>query len=161
VTDPVQHLIDRAAVSDAVMRYFFALDRFDADAVRASIADTFTLDAGPLAPPPVAKPAEEFIDELIARNWGFTATIHINPNHLVEIEGDTATVTAYMWGSQIVGDGPQECFWGYGIYEIDLVRTPDGWRLSALKVRPFRGEGGEPPRIYQIAAERQAAGQGH
>lgn len=159
--DPVQYLIDRAAVSDAVARYFFALDRFDADAVRASIADTFTLDAGPFAPPPAPKPADEFIAELVERNWGFSGTIHMHPNELVEIDGDTAKVTAYMWASHIVGDAPEDCFWGYGIYGIDLVRRADGWRLTGLKIEPVRAEGGDPSRIYRIAAERQAAGEGH
>lgn len=159
--DPVRYLLDRAGVSDAVMRYFFALDRFDADAVRAAIADPFTLDAGPFAGPAVPKPADQFMRELVARNWGFAGTIHLNPNHLVEVDGDAASVTAYMWGSHIVGDGPDDCFWGYGIYEIDLVRDGDGWRMTRLKISPVRSEGGDPGRIYALAAERQAGGRGH
>jgi hypothetical protein len=161
LNDPVQYLIDRAAVSDTVARYFFALDRYDADAVRDTIADTFTLDAGQFAAPPAPQPAEEFIAELVERNWGFAGTIHINPNHLVELDGDSAKVTAYMWASHAVGDAPEDCFWGYGIYEIELVRTDDGWRLSALKIQPVRTEGGDPSRIFRIAAERRAAGEGH
>jgi hypothetical protein len=157
----LQYLLDRAEISDTVMRYFLALDRFDVDGVRNTLADEFTLDAGVLAAPPTAKPVDEFLDELVERNWGFVATMHMNPNHLVEIDGDSAQVTAYMFGSHIVGDAPEDCFWGYGTYTIDLVRLERGWRITKLVISPMRSEGGDVGRIYAIAAQRQRDGQGH
>jgi SnoaL-like domain len=157
----LQWLVDRAEVSDTIMRYFLALDRFDVDAVRATVADEFTLDAGALAAPPSPMPVDQFLEELVARNWGFAGTIHINPNHLIEIDGDAAHVTAYMFGSHIVGDAAEDCFWGYGIYSIDLVRTDAGWRMTRLKIEPVRTEGGDAGRIFAIAAQRQGNGKGH
>jgi hypothetical protein len=157
----LQSLLDRAEISDTVMRYCLSLDRFDAEGVRDTLADEFTLDAGALAGPPAPKAIDHFLEELVERNWGFTATIHMSPNHLVEIDGDSAQVTAYMFASHIVGDAPEDCFWGYGIYTVDLVRLDRGWRISRLVISPIRSEGGDVRRIYSVAAQRQRDGQGH
>jgi len=155
-------LLDRAEISDTVMRYFFALDRFDTDAVRATLADPFTLDAGGVVAGPVAaKPLDEFMAELVERNWGFVATAHLNPNHLIEIDGDRGHVTAYMFGAHIAGPGPEEAFWGYGIYEIDLIRAGEGWKISRLNIAPVRTEGAHPADVYAAAAARRTGGEGH
>jgi hypothetical protein len=156
------YLLDRADISDTVMRYFFALDRFDVDAVRATLADPFTLDAGGVVAGGVeAKPLDVFLAELVDRNWGFVATAHLNPNHLIEIQADQARVTAYMFGAHIAGPGPDEAFWGYGTYELDLIRSGGGWLIAKLRISPVRSEGADPGGVYAAAAARRAAGQGH
>jgi SnoaL-like domain len=156
------YLLDRASISDTVMRYFFALDRFDSDAVRATLADPFTLDAGGVLADPVApKPLDEFIVELVNRNWGFVSTAHINPNHLIEVDGDSAHVTASMFAAHIAGAAADEIFWGYGIYELDLIRAGEDWKITRLVISPVRAEGADPARVYAAAAGRRAAGKGH
>jgi len=158
----LQYLLDRAAVSDVVLRFFEALDSFDTDAVRACLADEFTLDAGPqVTPNPEPQPVAQFIEGLVARNWGFESTAHLNPNHLIDLDGDRATVRANMWASHIVGEGPQDLFVSYGKYTIDLIRKGDSWRMTKLRIGAIRTEGGAAADIYKAAADRLAAGEGH
>jgi hypothetical protein len=157
----ISQLLEQHAISDVVTRFFRGLDTFDTDTVRAAIGDEFTLDAGAVldqAPAPV--PVDEFIEGLVARNWGFTHTVHMHPDHFIEIDGATARVYCHMWASHLVGDGPDEYYACYGDYEIDLVRGED-WRMSKLTILIRGLDGGDPARIYEIAARRQADGEGH
>ena len=154
----LQYLLDRQEISDTITRFFLAMDRKDWDGVRAVIADEFALDASAvLAESTAHKPAGQFLKELVARNGGFDASLHANPNHLATIDGDTAHATAYMMAAHWVGSSPEDRVWGYGYYDVDLVRTSQGWRMTRLVLTTWHGEGGDPGRIFQIAAERQQA----
>jgi len=160
--DALQYLLDKTAVSDAVKAYFIALDRFDWDTVASLVADEFTLAADAPGAVPHAVPRAEFMRTLKERNGGFTATIHLNPDHLVTVDGDKAHVTAHMWAAHAVGTAPADEFWGYGIYEIDLVRSGRGWQLSRQNIELTGGGGeGSPADVFARSAERQASGQGH
>ncbi|MEV7393285.1 nuclear transport factor 2 family protein [Streptomyces sp. NPDC091215] len=160
--DALQHLVDKDQVSDTVKEYFWALDTFDWDSVAELVADEFMLDSDAPGAAPHAVPRDEFMRTLKARNGGFTHTIHINPDHLVTIDGDVATVRAHMWAAHSVGEEPGDTFWGYGMYEIELVRTPDGWRLTRQKITAVgTGGDGTPPDVFARSAQRQAAGLGH
>jgi hypothetical protein len=158
----LQLLVDKQAVSETVTAYFQALDRFDWPAVERLIADRFMLDsdAPGVAPRPVSR--EEFMTSLKARNGGFTATIHLNPGHLVTVDGDTAHLTAHMWAAHVAGPAATDGFWGYGLYDIDLARTEDGWQLTRQRIQ-VSGVGGEgkPADVFALSAQRQAAGEGH
>jgi SnoaL-like domain len=159
--DPLQYLLDRADVSDTVKAYFMALDRFDWDTVAALVADEFTLETDAPGAVPYPVPREEYVNSVKARNGGFTGTIHLNPDHLVTVTGDTARVIAHMWAAHSVGPEPADSFWGYGIYEIHLVRTTGGWRLTSQRIDLLGGGGeGSPADIFARSAARQAAGLG-
>lgn len=160
--DRVAWLVDRAEVSDTVTRYFFALDAYDWDAAGDCIADEFTLvtDVAGIQPTPVSR--DDFIRDLRARNGGFTATIHLNPSHLVTVEGDTATVTAHMWSAHAVGPLPEDTAWGYGVFHLGLVRTAAGWRLASQRIDiAGTGGAGSLPDLFARAAQRLADGLGH
>jgi SnoaL-like domain len=161
--DALQRLLDKSDVSETVRRYFLALDRFDWAAVAGLVADEFMLEADAPGAEPRPVPREEFIRTLIARNGGFTGTLHINPDHVVTIDGDRAHVSAHMWAAHMVGQAPKDGFWGYGLYEIDLARQADGrWQLVSQRI-DIVGVGGEgtPADIFGRAMERQQAGDGH
>jgi hypothetical protein len=160
--DALQYLLDKTAVSDAVKAYFLALDRFDWDTVAGLVADEFTLDADAPGAVSQAVPREEFMRTLKERNGGFTATIHLNPDHLVTVDGDKAHVAAHMWAAHAVGTEPVDVFWGYGIYDIDLIRGAGGWLLSRQRIEVAGGGGeGSPPEVFARSAQRQASGLGH
>lgn len=157
----LQLWIDKAEASESVRRYFLALDRFDWDEVRRLVADEFQLIADAPGVAPTAVPREDFVRTLIERNGGFTGTFHINADHVVDITGDRAHVSAHMWAFHKVGEAPEDRLWGIGLYEIDLVRGPECWQLSAQKIQAIQGEGaGSPADIFGRAAERQKNGLG-
>jgi hypothetical protein len=160
--DALQYLLDKTEVSDAVKAYFMALDRFDWDTVASLVADEFTLDADAPGAVPQAVPRDEFLRTLKERNGGFTATIHVNPDHLVTVDGDKAHVTAHAWAAHAVGTAPADVFWGYGFYDIDLIRGASGWQLSRQRIDIIGGGGeGSPADVFARSAQRQASGLGH
>ncbi|MBV6760419.1 nuclear transport factor 2 family protein [Rhodococcus opacus] len=160
--DALQYLLDKSDVADVVKSYFLALDRFDWKAVAGFVADEFMLDSD--APGAAAHPVprDEYMRTLVERNGGFTATIHLNTGHLVTVDGDNAHVVAHMWAAHAVGQEPTDAFWGYGLYDIDLARSADGWKLTRQRITVV-GMGGEgsPPDVFARSAARQSSGEGH
>ena len=160
--DSVQHLLDRSAVSDTVKAYFFALDRYDWNGVAELVTDPFVLDAN--APGAVADPlpTAEFLENLKARNGGFTATLHLNPDHIVTIDGDSAHVQAHIFAVHAVGPTSKDTCWGYGFTDVDLVRFDGKWKLRR-QVLEIIGSGGDASGedVFARAAARWAAGEGH
>jgi hypothetical protein len=85
----------------------------------------------------------EDLDELIAimDPWHarLDATQHRLFNHVIDVDGDTATHTCYVEACfvEYAAPGP-DYLRVHGRYEDRLVRTPDGWRISARRfVRGF------------------------
>lgn len=156
----VRHLLDRAAITDTVLRFFYALDRFDWNEIERVVADTMTLSAEAADVAPVPLTRAQFIEGTRARNGGFVATLHGNAGHLITIDGDQAHVVAQMFASHIAGPAADEVLSGYGFNELDLERTDDGWRINSLTIRAIAGQG-DPAKVYGLAAQRQKDGQGH
>ncbi len=152
-------LLDRTAVSDVVRRYFMALDQFDWDRVASCLDDMYHLEAVAPGVASAPVPREEFMTNLRRRNGGFTQTVHINPGHIVEIDGDTATVTTHCWAAHGVGSAPEDVMWAYGMYHFLAVRRSAGWKLSHQRIE-LVGEFGNPGDIFARSVERQDAGLG-
>jgi hypothetical protein len=66
------------------------------------------------------------------------ATHHAITGHVVNIDGDTATIHAHVraehWvPGELAGGGPN--FWlVVGFYDNEAVHTADGWRLNRVKL---------------------------
>ncbi len=69
---------------------------------------------------------------------GWTATHHAITNHLIAIDGDRATIRAHIraehWAPPEVAGGGPNCWLVVGFYDDVAVRTPEGWRLSSVKL---------------------------
>jgi hypothetical protein len=107
-----------------------------------------SLGAGP--------PAEVAADEVVA-GWrrafqGAKTPLHLRTNHLVAFEGPEAMLVShgYAWNrlpGGVLPDAPEPVLWEvWGIYEHRLVRTEQGWRISAFTFRAThqRGDGRVP-----------------
>ena len=74
-------------------------------------------------------------------------TQHFFTNHHVTIDGDTARVIAHMraehWldTSEIPTIETTLRYTMFGYYDHDLVRTPDGWKISRMQLNVTRTEG--------------------
>jgi 3-phenylpropionate/cinnamic acid dioxygenase small subunit len=67
----------------------------------------------------------------------FKATQHVITNPLVELAGDRACCTSYLTGThvQVRRDTGAEVLTTEGsTYSDELVRTPEGWRISARRL---------------------------
>ena len=69
---------------------------------------------------------EEIIDWLgaVLPNLGEPAPRHAMTNFLIELDGDRARSRNYMGA-------------GTGLYTVEHVRTPDGWRATRFEMRNF------------------------
>lgn len=78
------------------------------------------------------------------RNWD--RTHHASTNHVVELRGDTAEVSAKLLVTHVhpPQSGRADLRTGSRI-EAAAVRTPDGWRLRALAIHLVWSRGDLPP----------------
>jgi ketosteroid isomerase-like protein len=124
---------DRLEIDDLLTAYTFAIDAGDFD----RLDQVFTPDAwiDYTATGGVAGPFPE------VRAWlaetlpsVFTSMQHVLAQREVRVEGDRASVRAYMLNPLVI-DRPDGSRWQRligGVYVHDLVRTPDGWRSRRL-----------------------------
>jgi len=132
---------ERSALAALLSAYFAAVDdkRLDADVVAA----TFTPDATMTRPNGTTVTGREAIlsrqSESFAR---FRATQHMLTDHLVELDGDVARLRVNVQAVHLWGEGrhdPAELashFVAGGVLRAAARRTPDGWRLSEIAMRP-------------------------
>jgi hypothetical protein len=135
--DDVRRLLDRAEIADLLTRYTRAVDTGQVDGFDRVFTDDATIDysASGGASGPVAEVKAWMANEAIPL---FAQTQHLVGQVETDFGGgdpaDTAHVTAYFWNPiriQLPDAEPFDMEIG-GLYEHDLVRTPDGWRSRRL-----------------------------
>ena len=124
-----QALADRIAAEDLLTRYATAVDRRDWQQYRS----IFTADAeiDYTSAGGIAGTVDEIVEFLSTSLEMFEMTQHLVSNIDLEVNGDSATVTA-MFNNPMRLPGGDTWFTG-GWYHHDLVRTPDGWRSRRLR----------------------------
>ena len=124
-----QALADRIAAEDLLTRYATAVDRRDWEQYRSIFtadADIDYTSAGG-----IAGTVDEIVEFLSTSLEMLEMTQHLVSNIDLEVNGDSATVTA-MFNNPMRLPGGDTWFTG-GWYHHDLVRTPDGWRSRRLR----------------------------
>ena len=124
-----QALADRIAAEDLLTRYATAVDRRDWQQYRS----IFTADAeiDYTSAGGIADTVDEIVEFLSTSLEMFEMTQHLVSNIDLEVNGESATVTA-MFNNPMRLPGGDTWFTG-GWYHHDLVRTPDGWRSRRLR----------------------------
>ena len=124
-----QALADRIAAEDLLTGYATAVDRRDWEQYRS----IFTADAeiDYTSAGGIAGTVDEVVEFLSTSLEMFEMTQHLVSNIDLEVNGDSATVTA-MFNNPMRLPGGDTWFTG-GWYHHDLVRTPDGWRSRRLR----------------------------
>lgn len=133
-------LADRAEIIELMSHYADIADLKDfTELPRIVFTDPLTLDFESVAGiPPMATPLGDYLQILRASFAPYTATHHTITGHVVDIDGDKATIHAHVRAEhwvprEIAGDGPN-CWLVVGFYDNKAVRTGDGWRLSRVKL---------------------------
>ncbi|WP_205215135.1 nuclear transport factor 2 family protein [Amycolatopsis albispora] len=103
--------------------------------------------------PPMAVPVGQYTEILRGAFAPFQATHHVISGHVIDVDGDTAKIHAHVraehWlPDQATGDGRNRWL-VVGFYDNEAVRTPDGWRLTRVRLTSK----------YQENAHLAAAGQ--
>jgi hypothetical protein len=150
----IDYLFDRTMISETIHRFFMALDEKAWDEIPALLDDEFLLAAATVVgDAPRRQPVADFLAGLIARNGGFAGTTHLNPGHIIDIDGDAAHVKAHMYCPHWVDETDTGMYLAYGRYDIDLVRKGEKWLLTDLVIH-IDGARGDAAAVYAAAGER-------
>jgi hypothetical protein len=131
----LQALVDRQAIVDVVNRYARCVDTkawSELDQVFVPGADCdYSPLGGHRAPFPEIT---EWLDTVLSP----FSTQHILSNYDVVIDGDTARTRTYLQAQhKHIGVEPERHHTFGGVYEDELVRTPDGWRITHRMLFPM------------------------
>ncbi|KAA9154214.1 nuclear transport factor 2 family protein [Amycolatopsis acidicola] len=138
----LQHLTDRAEITDLLDRFLRSLDVgvFDDAWGLAFFAEDARADM-PIGAIQGREAVVASIREGMAR---FDRTVHMGGNAVLEIDGDRATAHHPQLSTHILADDSETLFISAGHAETELVRTPDGWRISASALRIVWTQGRPP-----------------
>ncbi|MGE0727338.1 MAG: nuclear transport factor 2 family protein [Acidimicrobiia bacterium] len=139
---------DRDELLELLARYTDTPDLPDwIDLPRQVLAERVEWDFSSLGIPPAVVERDVLIDQLRKGFAGWEATHHIATGHQIRVDGDRATIHAKIraehWlPADIAGDGPN-CWLVVGFYDHEAIRTPNGWRLSKVKLTVTHEENGQ------------------
>ena len=143
----LQLLLDRDHISQVLHTYATAIDTRDWELLASCFTEDLEADFRAFGGREGVTGREAWVEIIKGTIAGLDATQHLTANHVHRIDGDTATLTAYLQAVHRLdsarGD-PEYTVGGY--YTCDMARgTPDevndGWRMrrSSLSVTWHRG----------------------
>jgi hypothetical protein len=141
-TDLVQQMSDRYEIADAMHRYAFGLDHGDADSLASAFTEDCVLDFRPAGRKlgidfPKLTGRQSILDTLLPF-LGPLDTTHTANNLQIEINGDTATLYAYVMSQHFMpreGSRPgSENALLMNRYECELVRDGQKWRFKSVTI---------------------------
>ncbi len=155
-----QDLMDRAHITDHVLKYATGIDRHQWDLYRSIFADTVLFDFSSWSGQPAAEmSADDWVAGVRATLEPFDATQHVLTNFAIEIEGDDATCTCYMAAHHHLVEGDVREMHSIGGYYVHRLRRGNdpvdgGWLIHAtqLNVTWEMGDRG----LFERAALRSA-----
>jgi SnoaL-like protein len=134
----LQWLVDRASISDLLHSFASALDRQDWAAYVGNYADGGFIEL----PDPKSEAGATFRMEkhqmlsLVPKSLGrYRATHHISSNHMIAIDGDSATTRSYLQAVHVSGALTEHWTAG-GWYDCTLTRTDAGWKFASVRLTP-------------------------
>ena len=149
----IQLLTDRADISDLVHRYATGLDTRNWALLRSIFTEEIDVDMSSIHMRPAHLTADAWVESARVLFAGFDATQHLSANHVHEIRGDEATCTSYMRAEHFVINNEGENYYTMGGYYVDhLVRTAEGWKISAVNLNVTWNRGNR--NVLNLAARR-------
>jgi len=120
---------DRSAVMRLIQAYIHGLDSLDEALLTRTFAEDPVADyVGVTFPMDVQLEGIDAILAWIRENFGDRKDAvpwHYVDTHLVEVEGDSATLQTYMHNRNMSS---------IGRYIVTACRTPEGWRIKKLRL---------------------------
>lgn len=157
MSDDLRALLDRQSIVDVTVAYCRALDHLDWDLLGSCFAENGVLDVGPWG---VHRGREAIVDLCRPLFPGFDRTQHIVANHVVRLDGDTASATCSLVAEHLLRSaelgGDQTTT--RGIYHDAFARDGDGWRIVHRRLEIVWREGNTV--LFDEALARVAHGRG-
>lgn len=133
----ILRLLDLEEIRAVQLRYATGTDSRDWELFRTCFTDEVDVDfSAGFGQPAVRLDADDWVVMTAPRMESFAATQHMITNHVITFDDDDhATGVAYVRASHHLpnstGDSDQTV---YGYYTNRFERTPDGWRIAALRL---------------------------
>jgi hypothetical protein len=137
-----QAALDRANIIDTINAVGMWADRKDFIKLRPLFADSVAMDYTSLAGgSPVTVKADDLMKGWEAGLKPFR-TQHMVTGHVLTINGNTAESLSNVHAIHYVPNELGISNWQvYGYYEHKLVRTPNGWKITAMKINKTMADG--------------------
>ena len=149
--DNLQGLLDRTAIIDVVTNYGASMDRREWDLYRSLFLDELDIDFPDWTGAPQARiSVDEWVRLVRSTLGGFETTQHRIISHIIQIEGDRATVDSHMTARHVWS--PTEVQFLGGFYTHSLIRQGGEWKLSGVKLVSAWDEGSRD--LFSQAFER-------
>ncbi|MEV5648983.1 nuclear transport factor 2 family protein [Nocardia sp. NPDC052254] len=139
----IRDLLDRTEIADLLDRYLRSLDEGIFDEQWAGTY--FTADVTAEMPIGTVSGREAVLASIQRGMALFDRTVHLGTNAVIEVHGDTATARGAQLSTHVLADGAEDVFVSAGHADSELVRTAEGWRISASALRIVWTRG-TPPR---------------
>jgi SnoaL-like domain len=137
----MQELIDRNEIAELVNRLGLWLDEKRFDEARSILTE----DVAAETPGGTARGLEAGVEQARRNHDERTGTQHVITNCVINLDGDRATVGANLIATFFAPDQVADPRFRLGErYRFEAVRSPDGWRLSAIRTTPMWLEGTRP-----------------
>lgn len=142
----LQELLDREAIKELRYKYAQALDYQDWTLLESLTLATLDTDFTLWGIPPQKSTQADFINSFkhnLSREG--LKTQHIFSNFRIKVNGDTATCNSYLLAQHYIQgfEGGEE-FFLRAEYSDKLVRTNDGWKISAVTLAALFYLSGNP-----------------
>jgi 3-phenylpropionate/cinnamic acid dioxygenase small subunit len=136
MTSDVDKAVDRAEISEVLVRYATGIDHRDWPLFRTCWADDVYADYEQVGQ---FSDADTLTDRMRMLHEPMGPTYHRLSNFVITVAGDRATARSYFHAVlQLVPGDSTNWFDAIGHYDDELLRTPDGWRISRRIVSTAR-----------------------
>jgi hypothetical protein len=130
----LQELRDRHAIGQLIDALGLWLDEKRFDDALAILTD----DVAAETPGGTARGLAAVVDQARRNHPEDTGTQHVIANAVIDLDGDRAHAGANLIATFFDAARPSAPRLQLGErYRLDLVRTPDGWRISAVRTSPL------------------------
>ncbi len=133
--DPIA---DRFAVQDVMNRYAPGVDTRDLDLYESCFDEEVVVSG--------FGEGEPFRGRAAWMGWvrgaleRFAATQHLISNHVVAVDGDTATMRTYVQATHVLAADPTSTMTLWAVYHDVLARDGAGWRITDHRLQPIGNE---------------------
>jgi hypothetical protein len=153
---PLAAALDKLEVAETVSRFYWTLQRYHTEDVGfedfRDVVDDHMAYLSPNFRDETPKPIDEWMDWFHAiqsvHAHGERGSFFSISVPMVTVDGDAAHLDAHIVSSHWLGPARGLSTWFFGQLDVDLRRTPEGWRIRRLETRSVREEGHEPAINY-------------
>lgn len=120
-------IADRLAIADVIIRYATSVDQRDLQRYATCFVEDIVVTGFSGGEMRGLGPYVEWVGEALSR---FSHTHHQVGNHEITVNGDQAHMRTYITATHVLASDPSTLLILWGIYDDQLVRTRDGWKIT-------------------------------